>query len=191
MKPNRFRATAVASSPGWRSMSCSQCSHQDRLGHSLRMTSPRSLTRLGAFQTTSKTFTAPMRWVASWRSRRQMLPASKPSSQSCVGYGGLPRHQRCACRWLPARHQRPRQGLCRASDARRDGLSLLEARSLRRRHDQELEPEVLVYHTTEDGSLELGAVEWVVPKTAWEAAYGVGPRRQSSMALRLPSSIPC
>jgi hypothetical protein len=38
----------------------------------------------------------------------------------------------------------------------------------------ELEPEVLVYHTAEDGSLELGAVEWVVPKAAWEAAYGAG-----------------
>jgi hypothetical protein len=38
----------------------------------------------------------------------------------------------------------------------------------------ELEPEVLVYHTAEDGSLKLGAVEWVVPKAAWEAVYGVG-----------------
>lgn len=38
----------------------------------------------------------------------------------------------------------------------------------------ELEPEVLVYHTAEDGSLTLGAVEWVVPKVAWEAAHGVG-----------------
>jgi hypothetical protein len=38
----------------------------------------------------------------------------------------------------------------------------------------ELEPEVLVYHTAEDGSLELGAVEWVVPKAAWEATHGVG-----------------
>ncbi len=38
----------------------------------------------------------------------------------------------------------------------------------------ELEPEVLVYHTAEDGSLKLGAVEWVVPKAAWEAEHGVG-----------------
>lgn len=38
----------------------------------------------------------------------------------------------------------------------------------------ELEPEVLVYHTAEDGSLELGAVEWVVPKAAWEAVHGIG-----------------
>lgn len=38
----------------------------------------------------------------------------------------------------------------------------------------ELEPEVLVYHTAEDGSLELGAVEWVVPKAAWEAVHGAG-----------------
>jgi hypothetical protein len=32
------------------------------------------------------------------------------------------------------------------------------------------DPEVLVYHTGDDGTLVLGAVEWVVPKTAWEAA---------------------
>ena len=38
----------------------------------------------------------------------------------------------------------------------------------------ELEPEVLVYHTARDGSLKLGAVEWVVPKAAWEALHGPG-----------------
>ncbi len=38
----------------------------------------------------------------------------------------------------------------------------------------ELEPEVLVYQTAGDGSLKLGAVEWVVPKAAWEAVHGVG-----------------
>jgi hypothetical protein len=38
----------------------------------------------------------------------------------------------------------------------------------------ELAPEVLVYHTADDGSLQLGAVEWVVPKEAWEAEHGVG-----------------
>lgn len=38
----------------------------------------------------------------------------------------------------------------------------------------ELEPEVLVYYTAEDGSLKLGAVEWVVPKAAWELVHGVG-----------------
>jgi hypothetical protein len=32
------------------------------------------------------------------------------------------------------------------------------------------DPEVLVYHTGDDGTLVLGAVEWVVPKVAWEAA---------------------
>jgi hypothetical protein len=37
------------------------------------------------------------------------------------------------------------------------------------------DPEVLVYHTTTDGSLELGAVEWVVPKTVWEAAGHTDP----------------
>ena len=29
------------------------------------------------------------------------------------------------------------------------------------------DPEVLVYHTGDDGTLVLGAVEWVVPKTLW------------------------
>jgi hypothetical protein len=38
----------------------------------------------------------------------------------------------------------------------------------------ENEPEVLVYRVAADGSLKLGAVEWVVPKEAWEAAHGAG-----------------
>ena len=38
---------------------------------------------------------------------------------------------------------------------------------------KELKPEVLVYHTGASG-LELGAVEWVVPKPVWEAKHGVG-----------------
>lgn len=50
--------------------------------------------------------------------------------------------------------------------------------SLQERFDDvtidELEPEVLVYYPTKDGSLKLGAVEWVVPKAAWEAVHGVG-----------------
>ena len=38
------------------------------------------------------------------------------------------------------------------------------------------DPEVLVYHAAQDGSLVLGAVEWVVPKIAWEAAgHGTAP----------------
>lgn len=37
------------------------------------------------------------------------------------------------------------------------------------------DPEVLVYHTGEDGTLVLGAVEWVVPKTVWEAAGHTDP----------------
>ena len=32
------------------------------------------------------------------------------------------------------------------------------------------DPEVLVYHTADDGTLVLGAVEWVVPKALWERA---------------------
>jgi hypothetical protein len=38
----------------------------------------------------------------------------------------------------------------------------------------ESEPEVLVYNVGADGKLRLGAVEWVVPKAAWEAVHGVG-----------------
>lgn len=37
------------------------------------------------------------------------------------------------------------------------------------------DPEVLVYHTADDGTLVLGAVEWVVPKVAWEAAGHTAP----------------
>lgn len=40
----------------------------------------------------------------------------------------------------------------------------------------ELKPEALVYHTGPDGKLVLGAVEWVVPKAAWEAKYGAGAK---------------
>jgi len=32
------------------------------------------------------------------------------------------------------------------------------------------DPEVLVYHKDDDGTLVLGAVEWVVPKVKWEEA---------------------
>ena len=37
------------------------------------------------------------------------------------------------------------------------------------------DPEVLVYHTGDDGTLVLGAVEWVVPKVAWENAGNTEP----------------
>lgn len=37
------------------------------------------------------------------------------------------------------------------------------------------EPEVLVYHTADDGTLALGAVEWVVPRPAWEQAGNTQP----------------
>jgi hypothetical protein len=37
------------------------------------------------------------------------------------------------------------------------------------------DPEVLVYHTGEDGTLELGAVEWVVPKALWDGAGNTTP----------------
>jgi len=37
------------------------------------------------------------------------------------------------------------------------------------------DPEVLVYHTGDDGTLVLGAVEWVVPKTLWEASGNTAP----------------
>lgn len=39
----------------------------------------------------------------------------------------------------------------------------------------EMDPEVLVYHTTDEGELKLGAVEWVVPKEAWHAAGNSAP----------------
>jgi len=39
----------------------------------------------------------------------------------------------------------------------------------------EADPEVLVYHTADDGTLVLGAVEWVVPKPLWEQAGNSEP----------------
>jgi hypothetical protein len=37
------------------------------------------------------------------------------------------------------------------------------------------DPEVLVYHTADDGTLALGAVEWVVHKPLWEQAGNTEP----------------
>ena len=37
------------------------------------------------------------------------------------------------------------------------------------------DPEVLVYHTADDGTLKLGAVEWVVHKPLWEQAGNTEP----------------
>lgn len=37
------------------------------------------------------------------------------------------------------------------------------------------DPEVLVYHTADDGTLVLGAVEWVVHKPLWEQAGNTEP----------------
>ena len=37
------------------------------------------------------------------------------------------------------------------------------------------DPEVLVYHTGDDGTLVLGAVEWVVPKALWDGAGNTNP----------------
>ena len=39
----------------------------------------------------------------------------------------------------------------------------------------ENDPEVLVYHTGDDGSMVLGAAEWVVPKAEWDAAGHTTP----------------
>lgn len=41
-------------------------------------------------------------------------------------------------------------------------------------HVDPLNPEGLVYEPLPNGKLHLVAVEWVVPKEAWEAEYGVG-----------------
>jgi hypothetical protein len=37
------------------------------------------------------------------------------------------------------------------------------------------DPEVLVYHVGNDGTLVLGAVEWVVRKTLWDATGNIAP----------------
>ena len=64
----------------------------------------------------------------------------------------------------------------------------------------ELEPEVLVYHTPNEhvpdanapdgGSLRLGAVEWVVPRLAWEAATNsVAPPMVYGKALTILNPV--
>lgn len=37
------------------------------------------------------------------------------------------------------------------------------------------DPEALVYHTADDGTLVLGAVEWVVPKPVWDQTHAAAP----------------
>jgi hypothetical protein len=48
-----------------------------------------------------------------------------------------------------------------------------------------MKPEVLVYHEDEDGRLKLGAVEWVVPKSTWEAAGNTAPPMVYAHALHI------
>jgi len=53
----------------------------------------------------------------------------------------------------------------------------------------ELDPEVLVYHSSEDGTLVLGAVEWVVPKVAWDAAGNSAPPVVFGQALHVLNPV--
>ena len=51
------------------------------------------------------------------------------------------------------------------------------------------DPEVLVYHTADDGTLVLGAVEWVVPKTVWEGAGHTEPPVVFGQALHVLNPV--
>src|SRR5688500_8241519 len=51
------------------------------------------------------------------------------------------------------------------------------------------DPEVLVYHTTGDGTLVLGAVEWVVPKPLWEQAGNSEPPVVFGQALHVLNPV--
>jgi hypothetical protein len=53
----------------------------------------------------------------------------------------------------------------------------------------ELDPEVLVYHRSEDGTLVLGAVEWVVPKVAWDAGGNTAPPVVFGQALHVLNPV--
>jgi len=48
-----------------------------------------------------------------------------------------------------------------------------------------MRPEVLVYHMGDDGQLKLGAVEWVVPKSVWEAAGNTAPPTVYTQTLHI------
>ena len=51
------------------------------------------------------------------------------------------------------------------------------------------DPEVLVYHTSEDGTLVLGAVEWVVHKPLWEQAGNTAPPVVFDTALHVLNPV--
>ena len=51
------------------------------------------------------------------------------------------------------------------------------------------DPEVLVYHTADDGSLVLGAVEWVVHKPLWEQAGNTEPPVVFGQALHVLNPV--
>jgi hypothetical protein len=51
------------------------------------------------------------------------------------------------------------------------------------------DPEVLVYHTSDDGTLVLGAVEWVVPKPVWEQAGNTAPPVVFGTALHVINPV--
>jgi hypothetical protein len=51
------------------------------------------------------------------------------------------------------------------------------------------DPEVLVYHTADDGTLVLGAVEWVVHKPLWEQAGHTEPPVVFGQALHVLNPV--
>jgi len=52
-----------------------------------------------------------------------------------------------------------------------------------------MRPEALVYHTGDDGDLKLGAVEWVVPKSIWEAAGNTAPPTVYDQTLHIINPV--
>jgi len=52
-----------------------------------------------------------------------------------------------------------------------------------------MQPEALVYHTGDEGQLVLGAVEWVVPKTIWEAAGNTAPPTVYDQTLHIINPV--
>lgn len=52
-----------------------------------------------------------------------------------------------------------------------------------------MRPEVLVYHTGDDGQMKLGAVEWVVARSVWEAAGNTAPPTVYGQTLHILNPV--
>ena len=86
------------------------------------------------------------------------------------GNGEMPRRVGRSRRWVSARVRGVVTGCISNPTAGAMGYHYFNWAKMDDPSIDESDPEVLVYHRADDGTLVLGAVEWVVPKTLWEQA---------------------